>query len=223
MRPINKGNAPRVYSDYKQARHDLAKEIGYYCSYCEMATKNMIEVEHIHPIKNGGNPLDWNNFVLSCKYCNTVKSNANLDRKGYIWPDRDNTDLVFEYDEINIISPNPNLQRNIQNASKKTIDLLGLNRAPGLPNEPTEADTRWISRIEAWDIAKRSIENWKFAPSNAMAEQIAIAAKTGHFSIWCTVFKNEPQVLNEIRKEYKGTFFEFNANGNRVIRNGGII
>lgn len=49
MRPVDKGAAPRVYTDYGQARHDLAVHIGYYCSYCEMRVFNSIEVEHILP------------------------------------------------------------------------------------------------------------------------------------------------------------------------------
>ncbi len=47
MRPVDKGIASTKYSNYSDARHDLANVIGYYCSYCEMPVKNMIEVEHV--------------------------------------------------------------------------------------------------------------------------------------------------------------------------------
>ena len=39
MRPVDKGTAPKVYTDYGKARHDLAERIGSYCSYCEMKVR----------------------------------------------------------------------------------------------------------------------------------------------------------------------------------------
>lgn len=223
MRPVSKGSAPRVFNSYRDARHDLAERIGYYCSYCEMATWNMIEVEHVYPINNGGDELEWSNFLLSCRYCNSVKSNDNLDRNDYIWPDRDNSDLVFDYDEVSIISPKPGILVNINQAAGRTINLMGLNRTPGLPNLPTEADTRWRSRFEAWDKANKSLARWRVRPSIEMAEQIAESATVGHYSIWCTVFKDEAQVLTKIRRAYKGTYYECDEGGIRIVRNGGVI
>lgn len=224
MRPVDKGNAPKTYTKYGDARHDLSAVIGYYCSYCEMSTHNTIEVEHIHPISRGGAKLDWNNFLLSCKYCNTVKSNKNASRQGYLWPDIDNTDFAFSYDEIDIIKPKTGLPPAIKQAAIDTIDLMGLNRAfaPKCPT-PTEADTRWRSKIEAWDKAKRSLGNWNAHPSPEMAKQIGSTATGGHFSIWCTVFANEPEVIKAIIAEYKGTYTLRNTSGIRVTRTGGTI
>ncbi len=224
MRPVDKGNAPKAYTEYKQARHDLANQIGYYCSYCEMSVRNMIEVEHIHPQANGGASLDWDNFLLSCRYCNGAKSNNNSSRKGYLWPDIDNTDLVFSYSEIDIIKPQLGLPPAIYQAALATINLMGLNRAfaPNLPY-PTEANTRWITRIEAWNKAKRSLTNWTKNPSREMAELIGIAATKAHFSIWCTVFANQPQVIKAIVAEYKGTYTTKDQQGIRKIRPKGII
>lgn len=225
MRPVDKGNAPKTYTDYKNARHDLAGKIGYYCSYCEMSTLNMIEVEHVHPQANGGNPTSWNNFLLSCKYCNTVKGNDNLNRTGYLWPDIDNTDLAFEYSETDVICPKANLSNNLQILAKSTISLMGLNRIPGGIVEPTEADTRWRSRKEAWDSARKSYTNWATAPILPMAEQIAIASLNGHYSIWMEVFKDEPIVLQEIDTIYRqrGLHKEYDVNTNRKVRTGANI
>ena len=97
MRPVTRGDSPRTFTNYKQARDRLMERIGPYCSYCEMRVTNMIEVEHIVPVANGGEELDWNNFLLSCRYCNGNKGNNNQDRAGYLWPDRDDTDLAFAY------------------------------------------------------------------------------------------------------------------------------
>lgn len=226
MRPVDKGDAPQVYTDYGQARHDLAERIGYYCSYCEMKVFNSIEVEHILPQQQGGAVLSWDNFLLSCKYCNTIKSDHNNTITEYFWPDRDNTDLVFEYDECTVISPRPTLSPQLTAKANATISLMGLDRKPGDIVPPTYADTRWRSRKEAWDEANKSLYNWRQAPIQPMAIQIgACSLLSGHYSIWKTVFENEPTVLDEIDRVYsaKGLFKQYDANGRRIVRASGLI
>jgi hypothetical protein len=220
MRPVEKGIAPNVYTNYGDARHDLAARIGYYCSYCEMHTKHMIEVEHVHPIDNRGNPTDWNNFLLSCKYCNTVKSARNSSRAGYLWPDIDNTDLAFDYSEINVIEPKSTLVQPVRRYAQATIGLMGLDRKPGGTVEPTFADTRWRSREEVWTIAKDNYNNWLDAPLPAMARAIAKCSLIGHYSIWQEVFKKIPMVTTEIDRVYltKGLFKQLNPAGMRIRR-----
>ena len=160
MRCVDKGTAPDIYTYYKAARNDLGNRIGWICSYCEMPVKNMIEVEHVHPIANGGEELSWDNFLLSCRYCNGAKLNRNISRAGYLWPDTDNTMLAFEYSETNIVAPKAGLPEQITAMAQNTIDLMGLNRHPGLANEPTKADTRWINRIEVLGIIEDSYKDW---------------------------------------------------------------
>lgn len=221
MRPVVKGSAPRSYSHWGQARNDLANQIGWYCSYCEMGVSNMIEVEHIVPRNHGGPELDWENFLLSCKYCNTVKSSNNLARDGYIWPDRDNTDLAFVYSELNVIEPKNN---GIRREGRATIDLTGLDRGPNGLNLPTDADSRWIFRIQAWLVAKLSRENWNKRPSPEMADQIAkTAIGTGFFSIWMKIFEDTPQVQSEIKNQFPNTYSTEDALGQRIVRPSGII
>lgn len=237
MRAIDKGLSTNTYTKYGDARHDLAAIIGYYCSYCEMGTNNMIEVEHIHPINHGGDELNWDNFLLSCKYCNTVKSNRNLNRTGYFWPDIDNTDLLFEYFlDSRVLDVNTVLSVPIQNNAKALIDLVGLDRYPGNENEPTEADTRWILRDEALIVAKNSYNNWYLIKSETdtgspiriiMAQQIAQTSLIGFYSVWCKVFENEELVLNEIEylwKDKHKTFKEYHlGTTTRLIRARGQI
>lgn len=225
MRPVEKGGAPIVYTDYGSARHDLADVIGYYCSYCEMGVTNMIEVEHIHPVENGGNELDWGNFLLSCKYCNTVKSNNNTSRVGYFWADVDNTDLCFEYSEINVIQPIGSLSAANKTIALSTIDLTGLDRIPDGVNDPTEADTRWRSRKEVWDLVKKEYNDWIEVPIPQMARSIARTSLKGHYSIWIEVFKDVPLVLTEIDRIYSniGLYKSFLSNGDREIRVNGNI
>jgi len=225
MRPVEKGIAPSTYRRYQQARNELAERIGWYCSYCETPVKNMIEVEHVIPKDLRPDlRLSWENFLLACKYCNTVKRARNTDRAGYLWPDQDNTDLAFQYSETAVIEPMHGLVTNIQAAAQKTIDLMGLDRRPGGTNEPTPADTRYISRFEAWIQAKASLNRWHQAPIPPMAEQIAIsAAGFGHFSIWNTVFAGESIVLGLIRLAFIGTFSDTDGGGVRLVRSGGIL
>ena len=225
MRPVNKGTAPNIYKEYGEARHDLAYRIGYYCSYCEMKVFNSIEVEHILPQNQGGNVVDWDNFLLSCKYCNTIKSDRNASLIGYFWPDRDNTDLVFDYDEVNVVAGKARLSKSLIVYANNTIDLAGLGRRPGSTKSPTKADTRWRSRKENWDKARKSLSNWKLASIPPMAKQIGITALGGHYSIWCEVFKTEQIVLDEIDTAYrtKGLFKEFEIDGSRKIRPQGLI
>jgi hypothetical protein len=226
MRPVDKGIAPQVYTDYGQARHDLAERIGYYCSYCEMKVYNSIEVEHILPQNQGGAVLIWNNFLLSCKYCNTIKSDHNTNITDYFWPDRDNTDLAFDYDEINVIAPKPILNANLIIVANATIALIGLNRFPGGATDPTKSDTRWRSREEVWTNAKVCFNQWAKAPTQPMAVVIARnALSSGHYSIWCEVFKNEQMVLDEIEREYrhKYLFKEIDVHGQRTVRQNGLI
>ncbi len=226
MRPVDKGVAPREYTDYGQARHDLAERIGYYCSYCEMKVYNSIEIEHILPQNQGGDVLSWDNFLLSCKYCNTIKSDHNSNITDFFWPDRDNTDLVFEYDEANVIYPKALPTAQLITKATATINLLGLNRYPGSPNQPTDADTRWRSREQVWTIAKKEYFNWNEAPIIQMARSIANCAFiSGHYSIWLKVFENEQMVLEEIDRRYstKFLFKQYHPNGTRVVRPTGLI
>ncbi len=225
MRPVDKGNAPKIYTKYGKARHDLAEKIGYYCSYCEMKVMNSIEVEHILPQNQGGAPLDWNNFLLSCKYCNTIKSDHNSNLYSYLWPDIDNTDLAFSYSEAEVVKPKPSISQNLQTLAQNSIDLMGLNRVPGGNNKPTEADTRWRSRQKIWDLARLSYNDWLEAPILQMAKQIARTSLNGHYSIWIKVFKNEHLVLTEIDEIYSkiGLHKKFSQTGEREVRTNGKL
>jgi len=224
MRPVDKGDAPKQYSDYKKARNDLAGRIGWYCSYCEMPVKNMIEVEHVVPIKNGGAELDWENFLLSCKYCNTLKSDRNTSRNGYFWSDKDNTFLAFTYQSA-IIKANGQLNSSQVRIAQSTIDLMGLDRYQGGANEPTKADSRWNSRDEAWGVAYDSLTDWNSLPCEEMRRQIGrTASGTGHFSIWMEVFKNISEIRKELISSFTGTDRNcFNAEGNPIPRPNGNL
>lgn len=223
MRPVNKGAAPKTYANYRDARVDLANRIGRYCSYCEMIVWNSIEVEHVIPVHNGGNAVDWENFLLSCRYCNAIKKNNNPNRQGYLWPDDENTLLAFSYHN-GLITASPSLTPSLKTEAQNTIDLCGLDRTPATAITPTEADTRWLSRYEAWGKATASYKNWQSCPTKEMAEQIVISAvAVGHFSVWMEVFKHEPYLRQLFIDQFVGTSKECFDNGSEISRPGGRI
>lgn len=73
MRPVNKGQKPVEYKHYRDAEPYLEQRIGTYCSFCEMDISHAPEVEHKEAKSRGGQELEWDNLLLSCKYCNTRK------------------------------------------------------------------------------------------------------------------------------------------------------
>jgi hypothetical protein len=190
-----------------------------------MKVMNSIEVEHILPRNRGGEVLDWNNFLLSCKYCNTIKNDHNDNLSDYLWPDIDNTDLAFSYSETKEIKPKHSISHALKTLTKNSIKLMGLDRLPGGENSPTESDTRWRSRQMTWNLARLSYNDWKEAPILQMAKQIAKTSLNGHYSIWISVFKNEQIVLEEIDNLYFdiGLYKMFSQTAERKIRTNGNL
>jgi hypothetical protein len=71
-----KGNIEGKLSEiYKESSNELKDILGQYCSYCELPERSSaLAVEHVvpkapYPIKF----VDWNNFLLGCPNCNSVK------------------------------------------------------------------------------------------------------------------------------------------------------
>ena len=48
MRPVDKGEAPQEYTQYKDAEKDLEARLGAYCSFCEMAINHAPEAHLPH-------------------------------------------------------------------------------------------------------------------------------------------------------------------------------
>jgi hypothetical protein len=57
-----------------------------------------------------------------------------------------------------------------------------------------------------------------------MAHQIGLTAKGwGFYSIWKTIFQNEPDVLSEIEQHFVGTYNLVDAAGLPIRRANGLI
>src|SRR3712207_1552660 len=101
MRPVERGYDPREgdWAGWQGAGVlALAERIGQYCSYCERYLPYAAAVEHLRPKKpNPTLALRWDNWLLACPNCNSIKGDADVELDQYLWPDRDNTMHAFTY------------------------------------------------------------------------------------------------------------------------------
>jgi uncharacterized protein (TIGR02646 family) len=196
MRPIDRGSAPRRLTSYQQARGPLIGRMGQYCSYCEMPLGASLAVEHVQPKDlNPGLELVWDNFLLACTNCNSIKGVKAGVLTDYFWPDSDNTARAFTYSQGGVVSVGTGLDAAQQGIAQNTVRLTGLDRRPPLDGEAS--DRRWDNRRTAWDLANRALANLQKADSLHMRDQIVdTAISKGFFSVWMTVFQSIHQVFS---------------------------
>lgn len=225
MRPVEKH--PPVDQDYRRyqdALDDLLGQIGQYCSYCEMPIKNAPEVEHVQPIKQAPQlELDWDNFLLACKSCNTIKGHKVVNLPCIAFPHLDNTFRGFAYDRDKI-SVDATLNANEQAVANRLIDLVKLQRHPEAQNKmnkPTPRDKRYEIRGEAWLKAATALDDLRNRPEcNRLKSAIVnLATETGFFSVWMTVFFNYPEMRIRFIEAFPGTAVDcFDRNGSPLRR-----
>lgn len=216
MRPVERGPSPRLsWSDYNDAGPALRDRLGDYCSYCESPCPTDVEhklPKHVHPDRE----CRWENFLLSCKSCNSIKHGQQLAGSGahpdaalalYLWPDTDNTARAFVYrQDRNDVTVAPGLPRRLAKAAAATLEMTGINRIPGRTPGPTSRDRRWLKRLEAWRIAEDKREDLAKNDTPSLRACIAeLAGATGFWSVWRVVFAGDPQMLALIDLVFKGT------------------
>jgi hypothetical protein len=228
MRPVVRGEWPKdadkkdiVYTEYKHARGELIRRLGEACSYCEMHLDSSLAVEHIQPKQPPGclapiaaRELAWDNMLLACTNCNSTKGNTDVNLGDYIWPDRDNTFLALVYKEGGIVdvAPGPDKDRAL-----RIVELVGLNVVPTKAVQAKEAsDRRWNNRREAWDIAAKSRARLAVLNQPEMREQI-VDGISGYWSVWMTVFKDDPDMLSRIINKISGTDVKCFDQNNRYV------
>ena len=218
MRAVNKGKSPyESIKEYQDAIPFQENRIGLYCSYCEMSIKHVPEVEHKVSKSLGGELTAWKNLLLGCKYCNTRKKDkvTPQDKNQYFWPDEDNTAIAYTYEDgypkvnkeyLQELDPTGNLYKKAVNTYKVV----------GLGNDPTkkigEKDRRFFNRNSTYYRALDSLKsrkNLKEAPDlwkEDMKKQILMTATAeGFFSVWLTVFSEEPELCNALIERFPGT------------------
>lgn len=219
--PTDEGGAPKKFHPYTAAQQDIIKRLGEYCSYCERPLSN-VAIEHLLPQKwYPHGQENWDNFLPTCPNCNGIKGSAMQKKWNfqegksqpndqtvlawYYWPDRDNTASLFKYREAGIIELNPSLNPSQQQKAQNTLDLTGLQRHEGNPEKlPTDKDLRWIKRKEAWDIAVEQLE--ELHDNNITRKGVIRLAKAmGFWSVWMTVFWEDPEMLKQLIEAVPGT------------------
>ena len=211
------------YPNYGDAKFPLASNIGQYCSYCEGYEKiHSLEVEHMAAKSKGGSRTAWNNFLLCCKICNTVKG-VEVIGDDFHWPHLNNTFYSFVYDETGRVKVNDSIPALSQVRAQNLLDLTGLQRFPNTGNPPTQKDFRWKCRYEAWNRATRCKE--QFLDGSITEDDIISNAKyTGQWSIWFTVFKGVDSVRARLISDFPGTCascFDTNNHYEPIERNPG--
>ncbi len=213
MRPVRKGSSPigTDYDDYTDAKVDLVSRLGPYCSYCERRINTNLAVEHIQP--KGLSQYEhlkgsWDNFLLACVNCNSSKGDDDVQFSDFLLPDRDNTFAAFDYFADGDIKPSAlAVQTGLENQAKSTLDLVGLDKSVRRTldaNGKQVALDKKSQLIELWAIAEDTKNTLK---ANPRAKSIAInlAKAEGFFSIWMTVFKNDPDMKNRLIDAFSGT------------------
>ena len=219
MRPVEKGATPKehgkdvIFTDYKQAKRYLITRLGEYCSYCETKIPANLAVEHVLPKSiRPALKLTWDNFLLACTNCNSTKGDTNINLADYIWPDRENSFMAFLYDNSGIVKVNPASDQTTRDRSKATIALMGLDKHA--PNTGTTAyqkasDLRFQHRIEAWRKAAIHLKDYRNAPDNFKPQLalyiVEVVQGYGFWSVWMTVFSNQPKVQKLLIEGFPGT------------------
>lgn len=210
MRPVQKStftSNKTSYNPYGDAKPDLIAALGAFCSYCErISYASALDVEHVkdkstHPSLK----FNWDNFLLACKNCNSIKGTQEVDTDVDLFPHLKNTFHPLNYGESGFISVNSNLPETEKLKAQKLIDLVGLDRIPGHLSYSTK-DDRWEYRKETWELAiryKASFENQK----TTVETIIDLARNIGFWSIWITVFEEFPTVKSALLEltHFKGT------------------
>lgn len=189
------------YNNYRDAKLPLSGNLGCYCSYCELPFNIVaLEVEHMQAVKKGGLKTDWNNFLLSCKLCNTVKSTKIAENNSH-WPHLNNTFFDFIYEEDGRVKLNPQLSGLSKDRAQNLYDLVQLGR---YKSDATQMDYRWIKRFEIWNAAKRARDSY-VARKWDEYDVIDKAKNTGCWSIWFTAFAGFDEIRELLISEFPGT------------------
>lgn len=228
MRPVVRGDAPKVYRKYGDAIGDLEERLGIYCSYCERRLPASLAVEHVSPKSIDSNrELDWTNFLLGCTNCNSVKLDKPTNDDDFLWPDRDNTLRAFVYSLGGFVELSASLSPEIRPMAEALMNIVGLNRhqKQGWPN-PAPRDKRWKQREEVWKLAERCRDEYLVAigRNEAVFSLITEAAVGyGFFSVWMTVFEGDSDLSVKFISAFSGTADCFDASGAAINRLGGKI
>ncbi len=214
MRPIVKSTKnsvagqPLEYKPWRKAKSDLINEIGSFCSYCEKkVNRSSLHIEHIKGKKVRNNVGDliydnlkyrWDNFLLACCNCNSVKGNKDIALTNPFLPHENNLVHFIKIGTGGAIKIKNGVNGNNLARTTAFINLVGLDREPSHPDY-SDDDDRWESRLEAKDFADWQYQKYTANPKQTDIETIVKFAKSiGYFSVWYYQFLGHNEVLNAL-------------------------
>ena len=223
MRPVEKGpwppdpanpTLPKKYAPFDQAKDDLIAALGEYCSFCEWEQPySSLAVEHVQAKKYrdaAGVAIyahlseSWENFLLACRHCNSIKGNQNVALPGNYMPHLTNTWHCFVLGPGGIVEVNPHLAAPALAAAETLMKLVGLDRRPGHPRYSPK-DRRWEKRFNAWQLAEQYEP--EYAAGRITVQTVCdLAVPRGFWSVWMTVFAAHPLVQQALVVAFQGTF-----------------
>jgi len=216
MRPIRRGPSPRPndFDDYRDAKAELVSRLGPYCSFCERRVATNLAVEHVQP---KGLPAyahltgRWDNFLLACVNCNSSKGARDVRLDAVLLPDRDNTCAALSYEPDGTVGPSPSASAaGLARMVDETLALTGLDKAaintPDRNGRQVALD-RLSQRMETWLQATEARRLVISNPGNPDIRDLAarLAAATGFFSIWMTVFDDDVDMRWRLIERFPGT------------------
>lgn len=226
MRPVVRGPDPGPFTKYGDALPALRERMGWFCSYCERKLPVSLAVEHVRPKSVEDHlELTWDNFLLACTNCNSVKGATPVELLDYYWPDVDNTCIAVDYGGGRV-RPAAGLTPEQRAIAERSLALTGLDRRPGGP-APAAKDERWLQRLVAFRKAQEAQRRLSEDDSAGHRETIAEwAVDAGFWSIWMLVFRDDDDMKQRLVDGFPGTAVEcFDADDhlNPVARPGGAL
>lgn len=234
MRPVDRGDIPTddnddvvVFKEHGEARDYLVGKIGDFCSYCETGLHSMIAVEHTYPKQEDLYPeraLDWDNFLLTCWYCNSIKGTTDVALKAYYWPHSDNTARAFDYRVDRVPEASHSLTTDEKQVAENTIELTGLDRDLLHP-ETSPVDRRWKKRKDAWGVAMHELRKLRQNDTPQLRDSIVqVAISRGFWSVWMQVFSDDQDMRQRLINWFDGTAKNcFDAQTKTIPRPGGQL
>ena len=171
--------------------------------------------------------VDWNNFLLACTNCNSVKDDADIADGDILWPDTHNTMLALAYSRGGFVRLAGDLSPELQRRAQALVDIVGLDRHIGREGrQPAKRDRRWKDREEAWAAAERCRDRLEALDGSEEARDFVLEAAIGYgfFSVWFAVFDQHIAVKLALIDAFPGTAAScFDRDGSLVNRTGAEI
>ena len=193
------------YPKYGDAKNPLMASLGCYCSYCENdKDEEDLNVEHVAAKSQGGSATAWENLLLSCGVCNSVKGKKVIDGTTCHLPHLNNTYLSLVYEAGGRVKVNEALTGVSRQKAEELFGTLKLGRYPQENEKPTERDARWHNRLEVWNEAVDLRTKYEQQTLTAVAI-LKRAREKGCWSVWFTVFRGCDELRKVLIDGFKGT------------------